>query len=381
MMAVPPLDREATSEVSSSDTFGMALRHVPIEELEQAFAGRPYPEWLQMYLAIAKELPLGPETGWFGPGQSSFGWDWLADFCQADPTAGITRGNFPGPVLWFDLLDRNRDGRITAEDLDWSPGAWWVQTAAVIQRLFRRMDQNSDGRLTREEWIGFFDTATQGAGHALACDLRDQWLSGFSGGYLAGDAPSRDMLVQSLFTGELGSRFEGPRVGDPAPDFVLRTPDGGREIALVEVLGPQPVVLVFGNMTCGPFRSMYPEIDRMASRFSDRARFLGVYVREAHPTDGWCMLSNECVGVSTRQPKTDEERRATASRFCDLLQPTLPWLVDDLQDSTGHAYSAMPARLYVIDAAGQITYKSGRGPFGFKPGELEQSLIMTLLAE
>src|SRR5205814_1934472 len=30
---------------------------------------------------------------------------------------------------------------------------------------------------------------------------------------------------------------------------------------------------------------------------------------------------------------------------------------------------------------GRVAYKGGRGPFGFKPGELEQSIVMTLLDE
>ena len=53
--------------------------------------------------------------------------------------------------------------------------------------------------------------------------------------------------------------------------------------------------------------------------------------------------------------------------------------VDDITDPAGTAYSGMPARLYVIDTKGKVAYKSGRGPFGFKPGEMEQALVMTLL--
>jgi alkylhydroperoxidase family enzyme len=41
----------------------------------------------------------------------------------------------------------------------------------------------------------------------------------------------------------------------------------------------------------------------------------------------------------------------------------------------------MPSRLYLIDRAGKVAYKSGRGPFGFKPAELEQSLILLLAQE
>jgi alkylhydroperoxidase family enzyme len=57
----------------------------------------------------------------------------------------------------------------------------------------------------------------------------------------------------------------------------------------------------------------------------------------------------------------------------------MPLLVDELDDRVGQAYSGMPDRLYLIDREGRIAYKGGRGPFGFKPGELEQALVMLLL--
>jgi membrane-associated protease RseP (regulator of RpoE activity) len=40
-----------------------------------------------------------------------------------------------------------------------------------------------------------------------------------------------------------------PAVGDPAPDFTLKSADGKREWALKEHLGNKPVVLVFGSFT------------------------------------------------------------------------------------------------------------------------------------
>jgi Iodothyronine deiodinase len=57
----------------------------------------------------------------------------------------------------------------------------------------------------------------------------------------------------------------------------------------------------------------------------------------------------------------------------------MPLLVDEMNDRVGHSYSGMPDRMYIIDANGRIVYKGGRGPFGFKPREMEQSLIMLLL--
>jgi hypothetical protein len=50
-----------------------------------------------------------------------------------------------------------------------------------------------------------------------------------------------------------------------------------------------------------------------------------------------------------------------------------------MDDRVGQAYSGMPDRLYLIDRTGRVAYKGGRGPFGFKPSELEQSLLMLLL--
>jgi hypothetical protein len=59
----------------------------------------------------------------------------------------------------------------------------------------------------------------------------------------------------------------------------------------------------------------------------------------------------------------------------------MPLLVDTIDDRVGNAYSGMPDRLYVIDSKGKVAYRSGRGPFGFKPGEMEQSLLGVLLEE
>jgi alkylhydroperoxidase family enzyme len=41
----------------------------------------------------------------------------------------------------------------------------------------------------------------------------------------------------------------------------------------------------------------------------------------------------------------------------------------------------MPDRLYVIDRDGKVAYKGGRGPFGFKTNEMEQALLLTLVAQ
>jgi len=117
----------------------------------------------------------------------------------------------------------------------------------------------------------------------------------------------------------------------------------------------------------------------LKERFGEHVEFLAIYVREAHPIDGWRMQSNDKAGVAFVQPKTFEERTKVATQCCEKLKITMPLLVDDLDDRVGHLYSGMPDRLYLIDRSGKIVYKGGRGPFGFKPGELEQAIILNSL--
>jgi hypothetical protein len=117
----------------------------------------------------------------------------------------------------------------------------------------------------------------------------------------------------------------------------------------------------------------------MATRYGDQVEFVAVYLREAHPRDGWKMASNERAGIQIAQPKSLDERCQVAHLCNSALAMGIPILVDDVDDSVGRAYSAFPDRLYLIDRTGQVVHKSGRGPFGFRPRELEQSLIMLLL--
>jgi hypothetical protein len=120
-------------------------------------------------------------------------------------------------------------------------------------------------------------------------------------------------------------------------------------------------------------------LEDLHRRYGGRVEFVAVYVREAHPIDGWRMTSNDKAGISIPQPRQQAERVAVAATCCSSLEITMPLLVDEPDDRVGHAYSGMPDRLYVIDCEGRVAYKSGRGPFGFLPGETEQALIMLLV--
>jgi alkyl hydroperoxide reductase subunit AhpC len=333
-----------------------------------------------MLLAILRGTWATGKDSWFGPAESRFDWKWLAELHGVDPTKGeITKEKFHGPATMFARLDRDGDGRIAASDFDWSEKNSFVVQSNFATRFFRRMNPRGDGKLTKADMEAFFDRVASGKDHLTPDDLRAALLATGPSGFTPGDVPTVEMLVRGLYSGELGSIHEGPRVGAAAPEFALKTLDGKETVKLSRLIGPKPLVLVFGNFTCSPFRALTADVEAIYQRHKDAATFVMVYVREAHPTDGWVMTSNAQVGVEVKQPTTYDERVKVCGLFTTKLKPTFPVLVDEIDDRAGHAYSAMPGRLYVIDPQGKVAYKSGRGPFGFLAGEMEQALAMAIL--
>lgn len=348
--------------------------------LKSAYGEAEPPEGARMLMAILEGSQMGPGEGWFGPAESRYGYDWLAERLGIeDPDIGIARDSFPGTDQAFAVLDRNGDGAIQSSDMDWSDGNPFVRVSYALGRIFRRLDTRSAGGLTKDEWIAIFDEAAGTDGQLSAREFAARLSRGEGSGFTPGDKPTTESLVRGLLAGEIGSIYAGPQVGDRAPVFRLRQARGEGTIGIDSLLGEKPLVLVFGNVTCGPFRSFYPAVDALQATYGDRAEFLMVYVREAHPEDGWKMESNARAGVAVQQPRSFAERVEVAGQFCTKLEPSMPVVVDDVNDSVGHAYSGMPARLYLVDREGRVAYKSGRGPFGFIPGELEQAIVMHLL--
>src|SRR5262249_17264345 len=79
------------------------------------------PEALAMaQLLVTKGIQMGPTDGWFRPGQSRYGWSWLAARHSLGKEPGIDAKSFRGPTELFQRLDRNRDGLLTPDDFDWS---------------------------------------------------------------------------------------------------------------------------------------------------------------------------------------------------------------------------------------------------------------------
>ena len=271
------------------------------------------PEWVAMLIDILKGSQLGPGDGWFKKAVAQTRYDW-ADArrrLDRDRDGRIDRGEFPGADADFARLDRDRDGALTERDFDFSAHALDALAGrdGLLRGRSRRQRQGDPRGARRPVPRGRFrrrrvPVAGRPPGGADAAVAGPRVLG------LAG--PSRLTLVKGLFRQEIGSLQPGPAVGTPAPDFTLKTVDGKEEITLSKLVGPKPVVLVFGNFTCGPFRSQAGNVEKLYRRYKDRATFVMVYVREAHPTDGWRMESNDRRrGLDRPAP---ERRRAHPGR-------------------------------------------------------------------
>jgi thiol-disulfide isomerase/thioredoxin len=390
--AQPPPDRKAGTAAESGVSAAPGLAELA-GGLVQARAERLLglvqaawpdpPEAVAMLIDILKGSQLGPGDGWFrkAVAQTRYGWEPVRARLDRDRDGRIGRGEFPGADVDFARLDRDRDGVLTGRDFDFSAHAL---TPSPGMMVFYMADRDGNGKVTREELEAMFQAAdSEGAGFLSLGDLQEALSPpsrgrGSSGGP---QGPSRFTLVKGLFRQEIGSLQPGPAVGTLAPDFTLKTVDGSREVTLTKLVGPKPVVLIFGNFTCGPFRSQAGNVEKLCRRYKDRATFAMVYVREAHPIDGWRMESNDRVEVSIAQPRSDAERIQVAQACSKRLELGLPMLVDSIADTVGARYSGMPSRLYLVDHRGRVAYKSGRGPFGFKPAELEHSLVLLLQDE
>jgi hypothetical protein len=121
-----------------------------------------------------------------------------------------------------------------------------------------------------------------------------------------------------------------------------------------------------------------PALNDLYRKYRDRAAFYIVYIQEAHPVDAWQMDVNVKEGALLATTKSLGDRTHAADTCLIKLGLTLPAVVDLPDDRVERAYTGWPDRLYVIDSDGRIAFKSAAGPFGFKPEDVETTLVRLL---
>jgi peroxiredoxin len=153
----------------------------------------------------------------------------------------------------------------------------------------------------------------------------------------------QDLLKHAARTG-FGS---GPKAGDAAPDFELRSLDG-KEIRLSDFEDEKNVVLTFGSATCPFTAASIRGMNELYEDYEDNddVQFLFVYVREAHP------------GERLPAHASEEDKREAAELFRDEEDIEMPVLVDDLDGHVHRKYGKMLNSTYVIDKSGRVAFRS-----------------------
>jgi len=110
----------------------------------------------------------------------------------------------------------------------------------------------------------------------------------------------------------------------------------------------------------------------LAAQYQDKADFLTIYIKEAHPQDEWTF---RLIANKIKQAKKIEDRFAAAEEFVSQYQPhpSIHVVVDEMNDACRIAYGAYPERLYVVEEE-VIMYKGGIGPHDYRMEEVERWL-------
>ena len=115
-------------------------------------------------------------------------------------------------------------------------------------------------------------------------------------------------------------------------------------------------------------------LHELRERYRDRVAFCVVYIREAHPEEGWVLSTNRDMDIRVNDPTTDTERHDVAVACSLRLNIRMPVVIDAIDDKIARAYGALPDRLYLIGKGGRVAFQGGPGPAGFRPHELERAI-------
>src|SRR5262249_32460775 len=100
------------------------------------------------------------------------------------------------------------------------------------------------------------------------------------------------------------------------------------------------------------------DTEKWYQAYKDRANFLMVYVEEAHP-------GNTVEGRKVFAHESDQDRQQLAELCTSSRNLTLPTVLHKLNNAIEIAYAAFADRIYVLDSAGIVRYKTQPGPRGW----------------
>ena len=115
-------------------------------------------------------------------------------------------------------------------------------------------------------------------------------------------------------------------------------------------------------------------LNEIYNTYKDSVDFLSIYIREAHPDDGWRSPGNIKEGIRFLEPKTDDERTEIATVCQQMMDLQMPLLIDSIDNDAESKYISIPMRLYVVGVDGKLSYVGAEGPRGFDPDGFEAAI-------
>ncbi|MDF1743844.1 MAG: redoxin domain-containing protein [Gimesia sp.] len=151
-------------------------------------------------------------------------------------------------------------------------------------------------------------------------------------------------------------------------------------VSLHDLRAKQPVVLIIGSFTCPPFRNQLEGVDKVYDQFKDRAQFLLVYVREAHPDSILSVIGDNGREALQKipQPKDLSTRVSNASICQRTKDLDIPIAVDKIDNRVGKAYAGWPNRMVVVGTDGRILFATDPSPRGTNARSLQDWLTDNL---
>lgn len=115
-------------------------------------------------------------------------------------------------------------------------------------------------------------------------------------------------------------------------------------------------------------------LNELYARYKDQVHFYIIYIREAHPAQGWQVPNNLIEDIIYDEPATDDERTEVAAACQIDLGLEMPILIDSIDNDIDKKYVGLPMRQFLIDADGKIVYAGRKGPFGWDDESFEEEL-------
>ena len=283
-----------------------------------AMAGSPTHqrgEFLQMWDAIVSNGPLDGNSGWFKPAVRRYTWERIKKL-DKNRDGRITAVEFGAAADLFKALDRDGDGLITADDLDWSDNSKYARQMGIAQQLLHQGDNNGNKKLSKEEWKSLFDSVAKGKTELSADDLRKLLFPPPQSHGGGGGMPPKQVLLYGLLTGEIGSGASGPKLEAMAPG--LHSQEPGRQE------DDPPARISRQEAGCADLRELYLRTvsrpvwaPRKATRNLRRPGAVHQRLRSRSPSDRW--LAN----VLQRQGRRRNRAARKPTRSVAKLHPNV----------------------------------------------------------